>query len=282
MGVDVANPVPFCQWLADNCRAFLGFTGLVNVGYYSNISDATLYFMKDGVEASSDYGPLGMLALFCALWVALTHPSKAARWKLAAAGFLSLGLICCTTGWQPWSNRFLLLPVVLFTLVFILGIVQSDETPLYRHAAKPLFLLLLFSAIVFPLFSYNRGPENILLSIRHRDVMVTKERSGMLEIMRDIRTLPDRGGPVLLLLHAGGGSWILPILQIPLKVHGLQVMPTPELTGQTFQAASEKAAGRPVYILVLNRQLDPDPARGLTLVRKYTEKDCSLLKLQAP
>ncbi len=100
--------------------------------------------------------------------------------------------------------------------------------------------------------------------------------------MRDIQALPLRTGPVVLLMHAVGSAWILPILQIPLKEHALEVIPTPDLTAQTLQTAREKAAGRPVYVLLLNSKLDPALAKDLFFVRQYAERDCSLLSLQKP
>ncbi len=64
VGVDVAHPAPFCDWLSNNCRALLRSIHLRDIGYYKNITDEKLHFLKDGGEASSDYGPVGMLALF--------------------------------------------------------------------------------------------------------------------------------------------------------------------------------------------------------------------------
>ena len=203
VGVDVAHPATFCDWLSDVCRGILRFTHLREIGYYGPYNDERLHFLKDGGESSSDFGIVGMLALFCAIWVVLRCPWKDALWKLSTAGFLCLGLTCYTVGWQPWINRFLLLPMVLFTLAFILGIVRHRDTALYRHAAKPLFVLLLFSAVVFPLYSYNKGPENLRLSIAHRDEMITKENPPMLEIVKDIEGMAKSPNPPLLLLHAG-------------------------------------------------------------------------------
>ncbi len=172
--------------------------------------------------------------------------------------------------------------MALLTLAFILGIVRRRDTPLYRRAAIPLFILLLFSAIAFPLYSYNKGPKDLRLSIAHREQMIAKENPPMLEIMKDIESMAKSPAPPVLLLHAGHDTWVLPILQIPLKQPAFQVIPAPEIDEQTLALAKQKAAGRAIYILVLKRQLAPDAARGLFLARKYTAQDCFLLALKEP
>ena len=284
VGVDVANHnSPFSGWMTNACREFLGLCGLNNAGYYSDYNDAKFYITKMlGLEAASDYGPVGALAIIYTLLVVLIRPAKDFMWKLAGAGLLSFGLICYTVGWQPWNNRFLLLPMAVFTLVFTLDIVRRGETALYRRAAKPLFILLLFSAVVFPLYSYNKGPWDLVLSLNDRDAMVAKERTDMLEIMKDIQALPGRAGPALVLLHPGDDSWILPILQIPLKVRGISVVPAPVVNPEILGIAKEKANGRRVYILALNNWIEPDAGRGLVMVKKYASPDSALLELQEP
>lgn len=269
LGLDAADqqsPIP--AKLADLCRAILRTAGLENKGYRWDFNDSNLQFLKVGWEAASDFGPLGTLSLLTAGFVLLSRSAKHILWRMAAAGFASLLLVCATVSWMPWNMRFLLLPFLLFTLVTVIWF--TSETANGALGRIVIFVLSLYSAVVFPLYSFNKGPKDLWLSLADRPAMTTKERPAMLEIVRDLETRKAEIGTAPILLCAGGDSWVLPILQM----RDLRVVPSPRVDlARLHQISSQQ--GRPlVYVLTLNRPLESQD--GMILIKQYAEKDSAL------
>ena len=268
LGVDVADqqsPIP--AKLADLCRAILNVTGLKNKGYRWDFNDSNLQFLKIGWEGASDFGPLGTLSLLTAGFVLLSRSAKYILWRMAAAGFASLLLVCATVSWMPWNMRFLLLPFLLFSLTTVILFTSETKGLLGRMV---ILALSLFSAVAFPLYSFNKGPKDLWLSLADRPAMTTKEHPAMLEIVRDLETRKAEIGTAPILLCAGGDSWVLPVLQL----RDLRVVPSPQIDlSRIRQLASQKRSGF-VYILALNRTLEIQ--RNLIPIKKYGEPDSGL------
>ena len=107
VGVDAANPQsPVAGWLTDAARATLHFVGLENTGYRRDFDDAKFAILKTGLEAASDYGPVGALALCTALGLFIARAPRDPLWKIAAVGLAALAQTCLTVGWMPWNDRF--------------------------------------------------------------------------------------------------------------------------------------------------------------------------------
>lgn len=273
---------PFQEWLAARCADLLRFLHLSEAGYRTGYHDENFYFLRNQWEVGSDYGPAGMLAIAFAFPAIFILSRKDVAWRLCVAGFLSFAIICISIAWMPWNMRFLLLPMSLFALAFTLFIVREKTSRFRCQLRTPFLLLLIYSAAIFPLCSFNKAPSDIWESITQRDVTATKECASMLEIVEDIKALPARANKPLVLLHAGVNPCVLPILQIPLRDHRLDVTPAPQLTEKVIDEAEGKAQGRPIYILVLDRKFVPETTRRLLLVKNYAEPDCSLFLLQQP
>lgn len=281
IGVDVANRTsPAPAWFETGCRTFLRLVGLNNVGYRNDFNDQNLCFLRGGFESASTYGPIGSVALIACLIFVFTRPLSDPIWKLAATGLASLSLVAYTVAWMPWNTRFLMLPFCLFTLALTLWILRSNEdTGRKRFLSSAYFVAILFSATVFPLNSFNKNPASLWLAIRDRPRLEAQERIGMLEIVRDLRARSSTLRPGVLMLCAGGDSWVLSILEI----RDLHVIPSPTLDAQTLLAASRNSSRNssgkePVYVLALNRQLEPSLLEHMTEVKRYAETDSALYK----
>lgn len=169
--------------------------------------------------------------------------------------------------------RFLMLPFLLWTLAAT--IYFTAETRQALVCRRLLFAIAVFSAFVFPLCSYDKGPVDLWLSLADRDAMTMKERPGMLPVIRSIKAKQKQIGSTPLLLSAGGDSWVLPILQM----RGLNVIPSPQIDLARIQQTAKQCNSDSVYILALNRRLGPE--LGLALIENFPE-DTSLLQWRAP
>ncbi len=271
VGVDAANPQsPVPGWLTDAGRATLHFLGLNNVGYRRDFSDATFVVLKNSLEASSDYGPLGALALVAALVASVTRLPRDPLWKLSAAGLAAMALTCLTVGWMPWNNRFLLGPFVLFGVAFTLWMLRDGP----RLRGRTLFLggLLLYSAIIYPLHSFNRKPADLQLAWTHREQLELSERVGMTEIVDDLKAKAQANPGEPLLLVAGVGAWTYDIL----KIDHLNVLPRPALDPAALAAAASRTGSPRLWVLALEQPLDPALLPELRPVNSYVERDSFL------
>jgi hypothetical protein len=269
VAVDSLNPHhPIITWLEQTCRQTLNALGLVNTGYAAGYNDSALRFLKDGWEASSDFGPLGAAALWFALGAAIVRRPRDGLWQLAALSIASLALVCATTGWMPWNNRFLMIPVCLATIALVLAIIELQRP----WAVGGLCLLMGFSALVAPCYSLNKNPAGFWAAVMHRRTFTFLERPTMREVVNDLTARAKSGQVRGLALCAGGDSWILPVFAIA----GLEVSPTPRMD----LAADFRANGGERYVLMLNRQPPPSTLARLRLVRSYAEPDSALYALK--
>ncbi len=271
IGVDAANPhSPVPGWLADGCRATLHFLGLDNVGYRRDFNDSKFQVLKIGLEAASDYGPVGALALLLAFGFSVSRRPADPLWKLSAAGLAVLADICLTAGWMPWNNRYLLVPFILFGIALVLYALREGPHAYLRQ--NLLLLLLVFSTVVYPLHSVNRRPADLLRAFTSRESLTFSERPAMREVVDDLRARVRADASEPLVLTAGEDSWTYDIL----KIHGLRVLPTPTLNQETLAAAELKTGAGRLLVLLLNRSLDPALAAELTPLNTYAESDTSL------
>jgi hypothetical protein len=112
--------------------------------------------------------------------------------------------------------------------------------------------------------------------VAHRWIEETRERAGMLQIKRDLRSRINagKGHAPPLLLCAGSDSWVLSIMDLP----GLRVIPTPVLNSQTLAEIQARLHSQDMLILTLNRQLDPGVSAATALRATYLEPDSKLLE----
>ena len=103
----------------------------------------------------------------------------------------------------------------------------------------------------------------------------------MLEIVQDLQARAGTIGPSAVLLHAGDDSWVVCFLEL----RAPEVVSAPVINRWSLVVASllhERAAALPVYVLTVNKPVDPAIAPLLTLVRKYAEPDSALYVWQPP
>jgi hypothetical protein len=272
------------RWLTAGCRLVLSLLGLTNVGYGDRFDDATFRIRNGNAEAMGDYGPLGALAIVGALVVLVVRCRRRdGLWTLAALGWLSLGLTAFTVGWLPWNNRFLLLPMGLLSLMTTLAVVGRPDTALARRGWAPLLGLLLVSSVIVPLYSVNKAPRDAYASIVARDAMVARGSRGLLPVIVDVRSVPRRFGPSVVLMHAAPSAWTLPFLEMSLRDPALSVVPTPRLTEETLAAERRAAGDRALFVLSLNQRVTPEVERQLLAVSDYPrERDTTLWRVTAP
>ena len=275
VGVDACNPQsPVAGWLGTAGRETLHFVGLNDVGYRRDYNDANFVVLKMGLEAASDYGPVGALAFLTAIYLTVVRLPNDPLWKISAGGLAALAQICLTVGWMPWNNRFLLLSFILFGVAFTLCLLRPGP---HAHFRKVLLgVLLLFSAVVYPLHSFNRKPSDFLLALTNREALSTSERPAMGEIIDDLKARARTEQATPLLLNAGEDSWTYDILQI----RELNVLPTPKLNPRTLAEAVAKTGASHLLVLTLNRPLDPALLTELKPLNSYAENSTFLYEWQ--
>ena len=276
VGLDAANPrSPVAGWVTDGGRATLHFVGLDNVGYRRDFDDAKFVVLKTGLEAASDYGPAGALALLTALYLFVGRTPRDPLWKIAACGLAALAEVCLTVGWMPWNDRFLVLPFVLFTLAFVLYALRAGPHARLRRVL--LVTLLLYSSVVYPLHSLNRKPSDLWPACSHREALATSERPMMSEIVDDLQARVRAGQGAPLLMTAGVGAWTYDILNI----EHLDVLPTPTLNRQTLAAAQARTKADHLLVLTLEAPLDPALEPELRPLQVYPESNNVLYEWRA-
>lgn len=277
VGIDAFDPTsPVAGWLESACLDFERFVGLPkDIGYRSDFGDvdANMHFLRSGGDSDSDFGPIGALALLAGLVFVLALPRSDPVWKLAATGVAVFALTSYTVAWMVWNARFLMLAFCLFTLALTLWLDRLRPTGTSRFLQSAFSLLVIYSAVAYPCASFNRKPVDLWRAIAHRPAYEMKERLAMLEITSDIRRRASVIGSSVMLLQAGGDSWVFCIMEL----RGLHVLPVPVVSRESLLGASRVAHGAlPVYLLTLNTPVDPTIAPTLRLIKNYGESESAL------
>lgn len=260
----------FISWLEDVCRSVLQTFGLIDAGHRPGYSDEHLRFLKTGREASSDFGVLGTIALLSSCLILVSQNWKKPAWRLTLAGFLSMSLTCYFVCWMPWNNRFLLIPFVLFTLALTLTVLGFSRCV---FGVRFVYLgLLFFGALVYPLYSFNKSPFDLMRSITEREEIFFKERIVTKEV-RDhvVRSMRERGAEMLF-LRAGSDAWVLPFLLLD----DIEVEPVPELSPEVFDAYVRNNPGERLFFLTLNRRINERHYPGLYKYKSYRDPSSQL------
>ena len=275
IGVDVAHPEsPFPARLERITRTALGATGLTDVGYRSDFDDAKLSIRKERTEATSDYGPVGGLAILAALAFVFLGSVRSLRWRLSLLGLASLALTSATVAWMPWNARFLLIPFILCSVALTIQIL--DWSGARRLPAALWLAVLLFSAFAYPWYSYNKRPKDLWDSLAHRQRLSMKERTNMAEVVDAIDRLGRQTpGDVTVLVCAGTDSWTLPLFRLP----SVRCLPAPRVSSDELHAAVQSAK-EARYLLVLNHDLDPTLLPQLESIQTFTEPNTSLHRVR--
>ena len=93
---------------------------------------------------------------------------------------------------------------MLFTLSLTLYALREGLHQRLRRVL--LTALLLYSAVVYPLHSFNRKPADLLMALTHRRALATSERPMMREIINDLQARVRAGQAAPLLMTAGEGA----------------------------------------------------------------------------
>ena len=197
---------------------------------------------------------------------------RSVAWRLAALGLLAFAIVCAAVAWMPWNMRFLILPFALFALNG--GLFLGD--PQRHTAVRATGLILMgFCAIAYPLYSFNKGPQHIALSLQDREAMVFLERPVTREVYNEVRRRSEKE-PVVLLVHASGDTWTLPFL----ASREWTALPTPGLTEADVSMWARRYPAAGIFVLAMDRALDAGPLAHLDLIRAFPEARCWLYKVR--
>jgi hypothetical protein len=176
---------------------------------------------------------------------------------------------------MPWNARFLLVPFTCFALALTL---LSDGQDLFKRGMRWTILAIgVFSAITYPLMSFNKKPSDLLRAVMHREEAMFAERPGVLEIYSDLDQRTDDLRSTGLALVAGGDTWVLPFY----AVDHYPVFPLPKATDTTLHNLAAVRGGR-LHVLTLARPDITPQGPSLTLLRRYSEADSALYLLVVP
>jgi hypothetical protein len=185
LGIE-GNPSPFglSPVLQIACRQLLHSLHLDNVGYRSDFNDATLQFLKNGSDASSDFGLIGFIALVINS-ISIGKPNfRDPKWLLSFAGFVTLGLTSATIAWMPWSARFLCLSFALLTVAMVILVFGEGEKSSWMR--QILGVLILLSALSLPFFCDGRKPADLAKSLSARDELTFMQRPDLQQVYDEV------------------------------------------------------------------------------------------------
>lgn len=243
------------------CHRLLSALGWDAKGIAPAMGRQPLDFVKSGYEAQDGFGPVGTLAMLVVPVVLLRGRVRSAPWQLAAASVASLLLVCQTTGFNLWVNRFLLLPFVLGTLASVLSLAPCwRRWALFRVAT---LALLLYAGCVLPLYSYARKPSDVWQSVADRDRMTTREMPDKLPALRAARAI---------VAACPASFWVVTAAPIAPQFLFYDLLRDRELLSRpAFLTAARLAEirarhpGRPIRLLAIDQPLFGEPAvLGLT------------------
>ena len=258
--------------LESACRNLLKALHLTNKGYRPDFLDQQIKFLKIGFEAASDFGPLGTVAmLISALRLLVFRKNIPACW-VALVGWMLLFVTASTTAWMPWNMRFLILPLILFVTASLMTLSQTLARRPWVFAGTVVFIL--YSVTIYPLFSFNRAPIDLVNALQHREATTLKERSPMQEVFDTVRKFHEKSLATPWLLHAGSDSWVLGLLQMS----EVKLTLAPKLDTETLNTAAAKSPTGEVLIIVLNSAWPhaPTTVQANELIRFKNEKDSGI------
>ncbi len=230
------------------CRSLLKALQLTDIGYRSGFSDQKMKLFKLGWEAATDFGPLGTVAMIIsALRVLVFRKKEPACW-VALAGWILLIVTAATIAWMPWNMRFLMLPLIFFVMASLMTLSKMIDRRPWVFAGTVFFIL--YGAIVYPLYSFNKSPIDLVNAVQKREAAALKERSSMQEVFDAVRKYHTDSPATPWLLHAGSDSCVLGLLQMP----EVELTISPKLETDMLNAAASKSPNGEVFILVLNRE----------------------------
>jgi hypothetical protein len=243
-------------------RAVLEVLGLTGQGLHSNYSEATVIFLRNGGETGSNFGPLGAATMAISAWLVIRFRRNQHACWIALAGWVLLGATAFTVPWMEWNMRFLMLPAILFVAAALMALAPYIEQKWWVFTG--VFLVLLYSAIVFPLSSFNKHPVDLVNAVQNRERQTLRERPTMQEVFDAVREMnsvyPDRPW----LLHVGLDSWVLGLLEMS----EVNFRPEPVLDTQDLNTASAGSESGSVMILVLNRDISPEMASSMVRIAR--------------
>jgi hypothetical protein len=264
LGVEIwRSPDDITPRLEDVCRRVLRTTGLGNAGFRSPVDVDTMKFLKTGLDAESDFGPLGTISMGLAAVALFRWRPKELWWRFMAAGLTFFAGICCAILWTPWNVRYFVSSFAAFALGTV-SFVYSRE----RHRSALSVILLLVStycAVAFPLRSFNKRPADLVAAITDRKHQELKERATMAPVLAAVGEWRADHPRERLLLLAGSNSWILPFF----NRRELRVEPTTAALLPRVLADETKLKGA---LLVLNINDLPDSLADARVIRRFPEE----------
>jgi hypothetical protein len=254
------------------CAATLRITGLHDVGYRGmphGYDDSNFTLLKTGLETGSDFGVVGFLSFVGSACIVLRGGWRTTEWRLAASGFVCLGILCTIIAWTPWNFRFLLLPFLLFLVAFLLSVsAYFERKPWLRWLA---LLVILHGVFLYPIGSFNKAPRDLWASIFHRNDATFKERPGVQPVVQAVRNAVAEEHMAVLFLDASTNAWVLPFFQIK-KLH---VLPRPRMTEAPVPDGLLQD-GQSAGLLVLNLPFSPEEEKGWRMYRRFSRSDIQL------
>jgi hypothetical protein len=250
-------------FLSEAAQWVVRHIGCANAGLMPNQTEAEVRILNDGWEASSSFGPLGALSIWYSFLIGIVSKNRLAR-RLSLSALAAIGVVCLTTNWMPWNNRFLMLPVVLGSIALTVA-VASKQSDVGRGA---LLVLAVWSGVIWPIHSLNKNPRGLVDSIRHRQDFAFKERPTMEPVIRDIQDRANHGQLRQLTVCAGSDSWLLPFF----SVKDLRVELQPDAERLPL------VPGR--YVMFLDRAPEGEMASHLEIIERYPEPDTALYRIR--
>jgi len=254
------------------CAGALRITGLHDVGYRGmprGYDDSNFTLLKTGQETGSDFGVVGFLSFVGSVWIVLRGSWRTPEWRLAASGFVCLGILCTIIAWMPWNFRFLLVPFLLFLTASLLRVSWYFERMPWLQLLA--LLVILHGVFLYPIGSFNKAPRDLWASIFHRDDATFKERPGVQPVVQAVRNAVAEEHMAVLFLEARTNAWVLPFFQIK-KLH---VLPRPRMTEAPVPAGLLQD-GQSAGLLVLDLPFSPEEEKGWKMYRRFSKCDLQL------
>ncbi len=262
--------------LEEWCREILSEVGLEDAGYRNpGFDDANMHFLKMGYDSVSDFGPLGTICLMVLALAVFWWQPRELWWQLSIfAGITAAGL-CYSIAWMPWNNRFLVLPFASLAVALVsLAARSANNRPWQIIAVAG---IAAYSAIVYPLLSFNKRPRDLFASVAQRQHQELRERPGMEPLMNTVRALALQKPTTPIWLLAGEDSWVFPLLNEPrLHVEVVTIGNMPAHLAQLHPGAPNP------LLLVLNRPDFVPDGFPFELVQTFPEEDMTALYEYVP